>query len=325
MANHITDMDRWSKPGEASTYSPSHPAVTLLQLAKAHSQSDNDLGYIERTMDAFDDWSDDGQTFDPPSRDDPQVDAAETALEDFFDQHRDQVYYERQVEVLFEDDFFHWITQYALKRLRERGVVASALEDLIGIGRIRFYFHPRHRYWERQSKEIRELVLRFSEPQFTKALGDHAETLFDAALPAFGFMPKGRAVTSYNDKVYSATGHNLDRVFERDGLAYGAEIKNTLSYIDIQEYRAKLTMCRTLGLKPLFIVRMAPKSYINETRLLGGYTLVFKFQLYPYGHKNFADDVKKRLGIPADSPSRISDSTIQRFLTWHLKQLKPSH
>jgi hypothetical protein len=55
MANHITDMDRWSKPGEASTYSPSHPAVTLLQLAKAHSQSDNDLGYIERTMDAFDD------------------------------------------------------------------------------------------------------------------------------------------------------------------------------------------------------------------------------------------------------------------------------
>ena len=232
-------MDIWSKPGEASTYSPSHPAVTLLQLAKAHSQSDNDLGYIERTMDAFDDWSDDGQTFDPPSRDDPQVDAAETALEDFFDQHRDQVYYERQVEVLFEDDFFHWITQYALKRLRERGVVASALEDLIGIV-VSVLLSSKTSLLEASIKRNSGVSPAVFQPQFTKALGDHAETLFDAALPAFGFMPKGRAVTSYNDKVYSATGHNLDRVFERDGLAYGAEIKNTLSYIDIQEYRESL-------------------------------------------------------------------------------------
>jgi predicted RecB family endonuclease len=100
--------------------------------------------------------------------------------------------------------------------------------------------------------------------------GDHAETLFDAALPAFGFMPQGRAVTSFKRKTYSMTGHNLDRIFERDGVPYGAEIKNTLSYIDIREYRAKLQMCRVLGLKPLFIVRMAPKSYINETRRLGG-------------------------------------------------------
>ena len=129
-------------------------------------------------------------------------------------------------------------------------------------------------------------------------------------------MPRGRAVTSFNGKTYSLTGHNLDRVFERDGIAYGAEIKNTLSYIDVREYRAKLGMCRALRLKPLFIVRMAPKSYINETQLLGGYTLVFKYQLYPYGHKAFADEVRNRRGIPADSTTRISDSTIQRFLNW---------
>jgi hypothetical protein len=66
---------------------------------------------------------------------------------------------------------------------------------------------------------------------------------------------------------------------------------------------------------------MAPKSYINETQLLGGYTLVFKYQLYPHGYKDFADHVNNRLGIPADSPTRISDSTIQRFLAWHLKHI----
>lgn len=271
-------------------------------------------------MHMFDDGLDGEQSFEPPRRDDPQIDAAETALKRFFDEHRNEVYYERQLEVLFEDRFFHWITEYALKRLREGGVVASRLEELSGIGRIRFYFHPKHRYWKRQSKEIRRLVLRFSEPQFTKALGDHAELLFDAALPAFGFIPKGRAVTSFDDKTYTKTGHDLDRVFERDGIFYGAELKNTLSYIGVTEYRIKLQMCRELGLKPLFIVRMAPKSYINETRLLGGYTLVFKYQLYPHGYKAFADEVRNRLGISVDSPTRISDATIQRFLTWHLKQ-----
>ena len=47
---------------------------------------------------------------------------------------------------------------------------------------------------------------------------------------------------------------NLDRVFERDGIPYGAEIKNTLAYIDRGELHVKLRMCFYLGLRPLFTV-----------------------------------------------------------------------
>jgi hypothetical protein len=82
-------------------------------------------------MDMFDDWLGGEQSFELPRRDDPQIDAAESALEQFFAEHRGEVYYERQFEVLFEDRFFHWITEYAFKRLRERGLVASQLEDLL--------------------------------------------------------------------------------------------------------------------------------------------------------------------------------------------------
>jgi hypothetical protein len=69
-------------------------------------------------------------------------------------------------------------------------------------------------------------------------------------------------------------------------------------------------------------VRSAAKSYINEVRLLGGFTLVFKYQLYPFGQKPFADQVREALRLHVDSPARIADGTVQRFLKWHLKTLE---
>lgn len=80
-----------------------------------------------------------------------------------------------------------------------------------------------------------------------------------------------------------------------------------------------MLMCKYLGLRPLFIVRMAPKNYINEVWKQGGYTLVFKYQLYPFGQKAFADTVRQRLELPVDCPAVIEEGTVQRFLNWHLR------
>ena len=137
-----------------------------------------------------------------------------------------------------------------------------------------------------------------------------------------GFLPTARNVKTYKGKEWKETDQDLDRVFERDGIAYGAEIKNTLKYIPRHELTVKIKMCQHLGLRPLFIVRAAAKSYINEVRLLGGFTLVFKYQLYPFGQKLFADRVRESLRLPVDSPARIADGTVQRFLNWHLKTLE---
>lgn len=143
--------------------------------------------------------------------------------------------------------------------------------------------------------------------------------MFDAALPRFGFMPKERKVRSYAGREWTETGHNLDRVFERDEIPYGAEIKNTLEYIPRDELRIKLRMCQWLHLKPLFIVRMAPKSYIEEVRQAGGFTLVFKYQLYPHGHDELTRRVKHELGLPVDCPQTVEDGTILRLVRWHVK------
>ena len=67
----------------------------------------------------------------------------------------------------------------------------------------------------------RSLVAQFSTPAFTAGLGAQGELMFDAALPTVGFLPTARKVRSYSGKEWTETEHNLDRVFERDGIAYG--------------------------------------------------------------------------------------------------------
>jgi hypothetical protein len=104
-------------------------------------------------------------------------------------------------------------------------------------------------------------------------------------------------------------------------VSYGVEIKNTLEYMPRREFEVKIRMCHFLDLRPLFIVRMAPSSYIEELRRAGGFTLVFGYQLYPYTHGELAKQVRERFQLPVDCPTSIQEGTINRFLNWHLKSL----
>ncbi len=195
------------------------------------------------------------------------VDQAKDRIRAFFDHERANVFYKQQLEVIFEDDFFHWVTSRALSELAAEGHIAVEREELPGIGTIMLFHATTHRYWRRQAQEVIAMVSQFSAPAFTAGIGAQGETMFDAALPTAGFLPTARKVKVYNGKEWKETEHDLDRVFERDGIAYGAEIKNTLKYIPRHELTVKIKMCQHLGLRPLFIVRAAPKSYINEVRL----------------------------------------------------------
>ena len=117
-------------------------------------------------------------------------------------------------------------------------------------------------------------------------------------------------------------GHDLDRVFERDGLQYGTEIKNRLSYIPQEEFAAKLRMCGELNLIPLFVARMMPRTYIEEVRRAGGFSLIMKYQFYPVTQRELAARVRAELELPVDTPARLRDETLRRFLNWHNAKLE---
>jgi hypothetical protein len=253
------------------------------------------------------------------------LEQAKSDLKTLFEEESESVFYQRQLQVMYEQKYFHWITVRALYELVQQGIIAAETLPLPGAGtttgNIVFYRSATYRYWKRDADEIVKLVSRYSESPFTYALGAHGETMFDAALPTVGFLPTGWKVRSHGSAEWTETKHDLDRVFERDGIAYGLEIKNTLGYIEKDELETKVKMCRHLGLRPLFIVRMAPKSYVNFVAEEGGFTLIFKYQLYPFGQKAFADEVRARLRLPTDSPARIEYGTVKRFLDWHIKKL----
>jgi hypothetical protein len=257
----------------------------------------------------------------PSPVDDPAVHALEPRLLELFEAEPETVFFENQLAIRFEDEFFHWVTVRALKELRESGKIGSELQQLAQDTQLRFYFNRRNRYWRRKAAEVRKLVLLYSDPTFTPVLGTQGELLIDAGLPRFGFMPVADTVREWQGIKWDQSGHDLDRIFVRDGVHYGVEIKNRLGYIDRNEFQTKLAMCRVLGLTPLFVARMMPRTYINEVRKLGGYSMIMKYQFYPVSHRELASRVRSELGLPVDCPRRLQDSTLQRFLTWHEKSL----
>jgi hypothetical protein len=256
---------------------------------------------------------------------DAKIDEAKAALmQTLFDAHPNAVFYQRQIEVRLERDFYHWITVRALVELVEEDRIRTDKIQLREGLEARFYWARRNRYWRREANRVGGLIVKYSTEAVGRALGLHGELMFDAALPQAGFMPKGRNVNSYNGVTWTDTDHDLDRVFERDGIAYGTEIKNTLNYIQREELEIKLEICDELKLKPLFIMRYAPTSYIELVRRSGGFTLLFEWQLYPFGLEELAKELKAELGLKVDSPRSLATGTVDRFLKWHLKQLPPA-
>lgn len=268
--------------------------------------------------DAFDNGQEpDFEDSEEQPRHDPKVDEASGKLLSFIETNPGEVFYEMQIEVLFENEYFHWITTKALARLRDSRKIGSSIAILKGVGRIRFYFHIKNRYWKRRAAEITKLVAQFSDPLFTSALGNQGEMLTDAGLPSAGFLPKARNANQFAGIQWAETKHNLDRIFEKDGVLYGTEIKNRLSYISRDEFHTKLRMCEVLRLRPLFIARMMPRSYVYELFERGGFALLMKFQFYPFGSEAFAATVRENLGLPVDCPKRLEDGTLQRLLKYH--------
>ena len=245
---------------------------------------------------------------------DAKIDEAKEQLLAFFDTHPIGVFYEHQIEIIFERRYFHWITGKALHELIAEEKIASDLMTLSGTVPIRFYRRKSHRGWRKQAKEILARVGTFSTEDFSRGLGRHGEQMVDAALPRVGFVRVARGVRAHEGRVWTDTGHDLDRIYRLGDLVFGAEIKNRLSYMDLADVEIKIKICKHLGLIPFFIVRMFPKSYFDLVQREGGITLILEHQLYPHGQHRFAREVKQKLQLPVDSPPEIFDSTLERLL-----------
>jgi hypothetical protein len=248
---------------------------------------------------------------------DEYVEKAKPVLTQFFDEHPVEVFYLKQLQVLFEKPFFHWVTSRGLYGLVDEGAIGTELVRSPQGTPVRVFFRRGHRFRRRQIAALVGLIDDMSEPEVAEACGEHADVLFFNALMHRRFVAAGEDVREYGGKTWEKTGHDLDFIVERDGVAYGCEVKNRWDYIEREELEVKVEVCEFLGVRPLFIMRASPKTYNKEIIDAGGFALVFVAHLYPFGMKGLAKRVAEELGLPADSPRAIPSGTIDRFMKWH--------
>jgi len=238
-----------------------------------------------------------------------------------YENDKNRVYYVRQLQVLFEKDHFHWITANALLGLEKIGYLRKIPMKRVQGGPIHFYIHKQNRYPKREINRKLKIVEEYSQQHIMWSCGLRAEDMFCTAFALHGFMPIKRNSKSYKKRTWTKSDHDLDFIFEKDNICYGSEIKNSLSYIEKEEFEIKLAICKLLKIKPLFIMRMAPKTYIHMINELGGYALIFKYQLYDPSQIEIGRKIKEELGLPVDCPKSIYDGTMRRLEKWHRKNV----
>lgn len=233
-----------------------------------------------------------------------------------FEDHPELVFYSRQLEVLFENEHFHWITNRAIGALVREGRILSEARQLAIGSSVRLLWHRKFRFYKRAANEVFDLVNRYTSAASEGALGLQGETMVLKAFARQQFVLKGEATNSYNGKAWDASGHDLDFIFERDGRAYGIEVKNTLGYLNFDEFALKIRLCHHIGVRPVFAVRALPRTWANALISSGGYAMIMRYQFYPWTQRELATEISKTLGLPIDAPRRIADGTMQRFENW---------
>ena len=242
------------------------------------------------------------------------------AIQRFFELNRKAVVTTRQLEVAHEDSFFHWITNRAIHDLLDSGELLTEEKELDFGGTTKLIWSRSHRYPKRNAKKVIELVQKYSANFVGRELGYHGEMLVLEGFTRKGFSFKGREVKGNGSSTWVDSGHDLDFMFERDGISYGVEVKNTLGYMDHGELRTKMEMSRQLGVRPVIVARMLPRTWVQELNRAGGFGLLLKYQLYPPALSSMADEIKKEMGLPVGSPRFLEERTMNRFETWHLAQ-----
>lgn len=139
------------------------------------------------------------------------------------------------------------------------------------------------------------------------------------------FRIVGTHTSEHNNKKWTKTNHDLDFIAEHESgeLDIGIEAKNTLPIIEREELDIKLAMCEYLRIRPVFAVRWI-KPYTELIRTKGGFSWVFKTQIYPPGFEQLTKTLYRRLRcthykqLSPEASSRSSNWAYYGRSVWRL-------
>ena len=180
---------------------------------------------------------------------------------------------EREVKVRLEDRFFPWVTGRALTKMVETGLILK--QGLAGRrGKIEtknFFSLPDLSYDDIVGlmREKRVVAREVSAMLTGHAPATYfAEDLFERAFRTLEFEIIDRDASEYKGKralgVRGKEPPNVDFIIKRDGVTYGADIKNWLRYevMTREEIKSKVNVALQLDIVPFVIARYVDKATI---------------------------------------------------------------
>jgi hypothetical protein len=154
-----------------------------------------------------------------PGRTDPRQEEAAAALIAFFEANREWVFFSRQLEVIHEGQWFHWITNRALRALATKEIIKVDVRRLATGGSVNLMWHRSYRYHQRQAAQVVQLLESYSDPNIGAALGLHGESMVLEGFARRQFVMTGRNTNVFGDTTWTETEHDLDFIFEKDNVA----------------------------------------------------------------------------------------------------------
>lgn len=217
-------------------------------------------------------------------------------------------FHRKQLEVLFEGRYFHWLTDRVVNELIAEGVLKEERRKTA-----HFVYRSDLRYTKRAIAVREALIRRYSDPAITKGIGDYAELLFGFMFEVCGFKIVGRNTNELGGRKWTESNHDLDFIVRREGEVFGVEIKNTLPYMEKDEFELKLRMCSSLGVTPLWILRNAPDPQFRQMKDSGGSILIFKTQIYPPAQEPLVKSIWENMRLPVSVRKEIPPKVISTF------------
>ncbi len=226
------------------------------------------------------------------------------ALTEFY-RSRNAPFHFRHLQVLFETQYFHIATAKAIYRLIDQGLL-SAVPFQAGANQVSFLIPSRalqspkgDSIVESHMKNKAKVIALYDNPEMSKDLGDHFESLVKLELRANQLRIVATHTNSYKGKQWIKSKANLDIIAEHpDGRAFGIQAKNELKGIEKEELLEQLDICNLLRVKPLFIVRYMPWDFVPAVVERGGFVITLGTQLWPIGHRKVCEQIQEKMSIP---------------------------
>ena len=247
---------------------------------------------------------------------DPKTQQVKRLIIEKLGQEPKRVYFQRQLEVIYEKQFFHWVTDRAIKELQEEGkIIVDFYPIPVGTYRdaVKMITSKSNRYYKREATRIGELVTQYSNPRVTQDTGLWGQELFKVAYGRYGFHLIAEDVNEFRGERWLASDKNIDFIVEKKGHYFGCEVKNTLGYMDKREWMEKLRMCKFFGVVPVFILRYSPTVWNYEIFKSGGLVQLFEAQVFSPGRAELVNQLRDVLELPVMVSRKIPSSIMDRF------------